>query len=135
MPVITYVAVDRGELASGHTATTQYQIETDLQQFDRKSIPKGSFDETLSGRPEGWLDAFQKEWSVVSDIILPADLEDWREFISSVCNREQFQIDPTGTIASPGTDINVWLTDREIPEPRILNAGYRYSFNVKAYPS
>lgn len=135
MPVITYVAVDRGELASGHSATTQYQIQAQLQGYDRTTRAKGSFDETLSGRPEGWLDAFQREWAVVSDIILPTDLEDWREFFSSVANREQFQIDFTGTIASPGTDINVWLMDESLTERRLGNGAYQYSFRVKAYPS
>lgn len=134
MPVITYVAVDRGELASGHSATTQYQIETGFEDFPRTQVPKGSFDETLSGRPEGWLDAMQWEYSITTGLVLPADVEDWRELFSSVANREEFQIDFTGTIASPGTDIDVWLQGSSVTERQIGSAGVQYEFKVKVHP-
>lgn len=135
MPVITYIAIDRGELASGHSATTQYQIECLLEGFSRTQARKGRIDETLSGSPEGWLDALQWEYDIQSSLVLPADIEDWREFISSVINGEEFQIDFTGTIASPGTDVDVWLVSNSVQERQIGGAGVKYTFKVKVQPS
>lgn len=134
MPVITYVAVDRGELVGGHSATTEYQIQTNLEQFPRRRVNKGEFDETLDGTPEGYLDATVFEWDVVTDLVLPAAIGNWDEFFSSVANREMFQIDFTGTIASPGTDKNVWLVNDAIDEPQIGSAGVKYTFKVRSFP-
>lgn len=134
MPVITYIAVDRGELAGGHSASTEYQIETHLEQFPRRRIHKGDFDETLDGTPEGYLDEIQFEYDIVTDLVLPGARANWNEFFSSVANREQFQIDFTGTIASPGTDVNVWLVNDSIDEPQIGSAGFKYAFKVKRWP-
>lgn len=135
MPVITYIAVDRGELVGGHSASTEYQIETNFEQFPRRRVHKGEFDETLDGTPEGWLDAIQFEYDIVTDLILPAARANWAEFFSSVANREQFQIDFTGTIASPGTDVNVWLINDSLDEQQIVHIGYKYAFQVKRWPS
>lgn len=131
MPVITYSAVNRGRLVGGHSAGNSYQIETDFQSFPETMTPKGLTDETLDGTPEGWLDALQFTYQIDSDLILPADIDDWREFFSSVAGAEVFQIDFTGTIASPGTDVNVYLSSRNVTEQQIGAAGYRYSFTVK----
>ena len=134
MPVITYVAVDRGELVGGHTATTEYQIECDLQAFPSDWEFKGEKDETLDGTPESWMDALQKSWRVQSDLVLVGDVQKWREFLTSVINSETFQIDFTGTIASPGTEYDVHLTDRRISEQQLRGGHARYSFAVKRVP-
>lgn len=134
MGVITYTAVDRGELASGHSAGTQYQLETQFQGFPRDIVPKGQIEETLDGTPEGWLDALQFEYEVVTDIILLAARPNWREFFSSAVNGESFQIDFTGTIANPGQSIAVWMTSRRIREEQIGGTAVQYRFNVKRLP-
>lgn len=134
MPVITYRAVDRGELAQGHTAGTVYQIEFDMNAFPRDYTFKGSRDETLDGTPEGWLDAIQKEWDITTDLIYPSQIAYWREFITSVANCETFSIDFTGTVETPGTPIDVYLAQTRVREVQENAAGFRYSFVVKAVP-
>lgn len=134
MPVISYTAVDRGYLKGGHSAGTPYQIEINFESFPRELIAKGAKDEALDGTPEGWLQAIQRQWDVQTDLVLKAAAVDWAEFFTSVMSAETFQIDFTGTIASPGTDVDVWLTSSTIPEPHVYGIGYKYSFRVKAVP-
>lgn len=95
---------------------------------------KGERDEALDGTPEGWLHALQQQWNVQTDLVLLAARPNWREFFSSVMNAETFQIDFTGTIASPGTDVDVWLPDPQIEEAQIRGIGVKYSFTAKAVP-
>ena len=134
MGVVTYTAVDRGELVSGHVAGTQYQLETAFQGFPRRLVAKGQKDETLDGTPEGWLFALQHEYDLVTDFIALASRDQWREFFSSVMNAETFQLDLTGTIGSPGASISVWLPDDQINEQQIGGVGVQYSFKVKTLP-
>jgi hypothetical protein len=133
MPVITYTAVNRGRLASGHSASTQYQIECELESFPEVQISKGIRDETLDGTPEMWLDALLYEYQVRSDLVLNADKEDWQEFFSSVAAGEPFQIDFTGTIASPGTDIDLVMSTPRIQEQQIGGIGSKYTFTCRTY--
>lgn len=134
MGVITYTAVDRGELVPGHTPGGEYQLETAFQEFPRDLIAKGEIDETLDGTPEGWLDALQVEHEIRTDLVLLADRPKWREFITSVMNSEAFSIDFTGTIASPGPAIVVWMTSRRVREEQIGGVAVQYSFSVKKLP-
>lgn len=128
MGSITYTAVDRGELVAGHTAGTPYTINTEFQEFPRTLHAKGDRDETLDGRPEGWLYALQREYQVRTDIILLADRANWREFFSSVMNGEQFQIN------FDGTPLDVWLVDDQIQEQQIGGVAVQYQFRVKVLP-
>ncbi len=134
MAVITYIAVDRGELAAGHTAATQYQIETIFEDSPRRTRVKGARAETEDGAPEAWVSAFQFTYDLRTDLVVSADRELWREFFSSVAGAERFQIDFTGTIASPGPSIDVWLESDQWLEQQIRSAGYRYAFRVKRWP-
>lgn len=131
MPVITYTSVDRGRLASGHSDATEYKIEASLQGFPITHAPAGDIEETLSGAPEGWLDNLAYEYPIRSDLVYPADLEDWREFFDSVVAGEVFTVDFTGTIASPGTHVSVYLKSRRIIEEQRGGAGFQFTFTVK----
>lgn len=134
MPVITYVAVDRGFLVGGHTAGVEYQIECDLQAFPPDLEFKGQKDETLDGTPESYMDALQLSWNVKTDLVLAADVAKWREFFTSVMNSEIFQMDFTGTIAEPGTEYDVHLTTTKITPQQLRGGHERYSFTVKRAP-
>lgn len=134
MPVITYVAVDRGELVGGHAAGTSYQIETKLQGYPRSTRVKRVLDEALDGTPEAYVHAAQHEWDVVADITLLAARPNWREFFSSVIGAERFTIDFTGTIAAPGSAISVWLVSDQIVEPQIGGVAVQYRFRVRELP-
>lgn len=108
MPVITYTAERR--LASGHSASTQYQIELDFQQIDPADKKTGFEQESLDLSSSAYLYAITGEWIFTTDwLAWSTDLDDWQEFLASVANRETFAIDFTGTIASPGTDVNMIL--------------------------
>ncbi len=131
---IRYTAKNRGELVGGHTAGTQYVIETDLQGYPRTPEPKVDGDETLDGTPEAYLHSYQFSYQMSSDFVALAARPNWREFFSSVAAREMFEIDFTGTIASPGTYIPVWLSS-DAPEQQIGGVGVQYSFAVRTYPS
>ncbi len=106
MPTITYTAIDRGRLKSGHTASTSYKIELDFESFPEQQIRKGEFAETLDGTQEVWLDALQYQYQIQTEYLPNTgsnSREDMQEFFSSVAAGETFQVDFTGTIASPGT--------------------------------
>jgi hypothetical protein len=133
MPVITYSAVNRGRLVGGHSAGNSYQIECDFESFAETQISKGTFDETLDGTMEGWLDALQFEYNISTDLILNSAMPNWREFFSSVASAETFQIDFTGTISSPGTDIDVYLSSTSVSQTHVGGVGYKYQFQVKTF--
>lgn len=134
MPVITYTAIDRGELVGGHSAGNSYQIEVDFEAFPRTTRARRDLDETLDGTPEGYLHALQHTYEVATDLVLLADRPNWREFFSSVLAGEEFEIDFAGTIAAPGTDIAVWLVDEQVTEQQIRGTGVKYRFTVKTHP-
>lgn len=134
MPVVTYIAVDRGELAPGNTAGTQYQLEVDFEGFPRRLMRKGELEETLSGEPEAWIHALQRQLAVQTTYVPLAARPNWREFFSSVLAGEVFQVDFTGTIASPGTAEDVFMVSAEVSEEQVGGVGVRYSFVVKRMP-
>lgn len=134
MPVITYLAVDRGELQGAHVEGVEYQIEVLFEAYPRKLTFKGMREETLDGTPEGYLHAVQRAYAIQTSFILLADRPKWREFFGSVMNAETFQVDFTGTIAVPGTDVNVWMEDAEVGEQQVGGVGVQYAFRVKALP-
>jgi hypothetical protein len=134
MPVITYTAVDRGELVGGHTAGTTYQIETQFNAYPRERQVRADVDETLDGTPEGYAHAAHYVYAIESDLILLAQRPNWRELFSSLDAREQFSIDFTGTIAAPGVAVPVWLVDTNVREQQVGGIGVRYAFRVKVHP-
>lgn len=133
MPVITYSAVNRGELVGGHSAGNSYQIETKFEGYPRTPTTRRELDETLDGTPEAYVHARQFTYDIESDLVLLAARPNWREFFSSVAGAEGFTIDFTGTIASPGTAVSVWLVT-EGPELQIGGIGVKYRFKVKTLP-
>lgn len=134
MPVITFQAVNRGFLVSGHSAGGEYQIENQFTSFPESLKFRGNSRETLDGTPESYLYAIDQTWRIETDLIYAADVEDWREFFSSVIAKETFQVDFTGTIASPGTDIDVYLVDDEIPRNQLIGDNASYIFTVRKVP-
>lgn len=70
---------------------------------------------------EGWVVSVKVDYS---------DLDLWREFLHSVAAREQFQFDPTGTEASPGTLHNVTLASKRFrysrQKPSYMNIEMRF---------
>lgn len=128
MPVITYVA--RRSIIGGHSDGNTYQIETDFYSRELATKFIGERRVTLDGTPESWLDRIERRRSIQTDLITAATLPNWREFLDSVMNAETFEIDFTGTIASPGTDVTVWLESMQIAENEVAGPIRQFSFVV-----
>lgn len=129
MGVITYTALR--SLATGHSASTEYQLETAFQQLDAENREKGTLIETLDGSTEYDFDNLTGFIALTTDIVLHDDLEFWEEFFDSVAGRESFFVDLTGTIASPGTDISVQLHRGGYRPQRDGNLTYKFAFEVR----
>lgn len=134
MPVITFQAVNRGYLISGHSAGGEYQLENQFTNFSDALGFLGTSRKTLDGTPETYLYAVEQTWRIQTDLIYAAAVPNWREFFSSVLAKETFQIDFTGTIASPGTDIDVYLVDDSIPRNQRRGDNASYAFTVRKVP-
>ena len=108
MGVLTYTA--KRNVIATHTLGLTYNIETAFQIIDDTEVPIGTEREMLDKvTVEYELDGARRLVTVQSDEIVEADFELWREFLTSVHAREQFNIDLTGTIAVPGTVLNCKL--------------------------
>lgn len=128
MAVITYTA--RRSLIGGHSIGVAYQIETMFWARPRARVYHGHQSVTLSGLVESHLYRIEGSYQITSDIVAPANLGLWREFIDSVMNRETFNIDFTGTIAAPGTNVLVRLQSTEIREAEVARQYKQFQFNV-----
>lgn len=133
MGVLTYDA--KRSLIGGHTIGVEYQIETAFQVLDNNADPKGTERVMLDQvTVEYELDGLPEMVTVMSDEVLEADKLLWKEFSMSVAAREQFKIDLTGTIASPGTDLDCKIARGAGYHPRRTQAGvqqYKFTFTVR----
>lgn len=134
MPVITYTAVDRGFIASGHSATQQYQLENAFRAFPITHKRRGRYRETLDGTPEAYVYALERTWRIETDLIYAVNVALWEEFFSSVLGCETFAVDFTGTVLSPGTDVDVFLVDGSISRQQLRGNNAAYQFTVRALP-
>lgn len=129
MPVITYIA--QRSLIGGHVQGNEYQIQTEFYQRPRQSSAQRHGRVSLAGIQESYLYRIARRYPIVSDLIPLASLGQWREFLDSVANEENFQIDFTGTIAAPGTDVNVRMVSTDIPENEIGGLLKQFTFTVE----
>lgn len=115
----------------GHTIGLEYQIQTEFYARPRQSSSDRHEHVSLAGIPESYLYRIARRYAITSDLIPLSLLNSWREFLDSVANTETFQIDFTGTIASPGTDVDVYMVSKEITESEIGGAFKQYQFTVE----
>lgn len=99
MSVITYTAQEN--IIAGHVQGQDYSIENEFQVIDDDSVEVGTLLEALGGDTEYELDRIRDLVSIRSDIVDEVDKLLWKEFLTSVADRSQFQIDFTGTILAP----------------------------------
>lgn len=135
MPQIRYTAVDRGFLASGHSAATAYTFDIRFTRSPRTQEAKGVFEETLGGADESYLFAIQIKHSIQTDLVFtsgsPSAVDIFEEFLSSVANREPFEIDFTGYSGSSGTFVDVSMTGNTVTDTQVSGVAKTYSFQVK----
>ena len=132
MGVLTYFA--ERDLVSGHSQGVQYTIETAFQETLGWNREIGYLEETLDDSTEYELDVLKKYYRLTSDLVTDADLGLWQEFFSSVSAREQLQVDLTGTVASPGTNLNAILHRGNFNPLRQGPNAYLFTFDVKLVP-
>lgn len=131
MAVFSYTAVDRGDLAAGHSAGTSYQIEIPLTDWSPSDREKKVVRRSLSGIPHQILHhrtkLFRFATLATDDATLLAHLE---ELFSSVAGGEPFSIDVLGTIASPNNPINVVMSG-SVSSPRSNQTELSYRGQVE----
>lgn len=131
MAVFTYIAKDRGSLATGHSAETEYSIEIPLSKWDESNEKEESVNKSLSGTRFSVLHRIDRgaSFKTVStdDQTL---IEGLTEMLDSVAAGEEFSIDPYGTIASPGTEIPV-VIDGNFRKERVLETEFSFSAKVE----
>lgn len=135
MPQIRYTAVDRGFLASGHSATTEYTFDIDFEAYPRRQRNNGDFERTLGGQYEGYLFSIDVTYQIQTDIRYlsgsPSQVAVMEEFLSSVANHETFEIDFTGYSGSSGTFVDVVLISETVTDSHVGGVAKKYAFEVQ----
>jgi len=134
MGYITYTAVDRGELAAGHSEGTEYTIEIGFTRHKPKS--KRIIDTTRSLAGDIHTEYHNKETyltvktALVKDPVIRNEIE---EFFSSVDGGEEFLIDPFGVVASPSTLYTATLIGDpdHAPHENMTWKTYSFEFDYK----
>ncbi len=129
MPVVTYLA--QRSLIGGHAQGSEQKIETEFQSFPRSGGKRGFKHESLNDNVESFMHALRHSYQILTDFQPVAKKEDWREFLDSVLNSETFEIDFTGTIAAPGTDIEMKLLSLKYEEVEVGSAYFTVMFNCR----
>lgn len=127
MTVITYTAVDRGDLVAGHSALTEYSFEVPLLSFNSADNRSQTTVTALSGKTFTTLKHIKKTHAIQTRPIKDEDLEaQVREFLSSVAAGEEFLLDPFGKLL----EVDEPLTcKRSGNYSRTISQGKYYSFS------
>lgn len=121
-------------LATGHTAATEYQIVVLAQQLDRRVDAEVTRQVSLDrSRVESELRGFDQFYSVLTDhIAIGQNTENFEEFLWSCANGETFEFDPDSdavdTEVSPQTAI---LDTTSYSPQRNIPGHYQYQFTVR----
>lgn len=129
MGVLTFTVTQSP--TGGHVVSDVVQLETQFQQIDPMRRIKKTEQESLSGYVESDLDHRVTIYKLTTDVVAEANKLFWLEFFDSVANREQFTVDLTGTIAAPGTSLNVTLESGGYEPSRQGMVLSKFSFSVK----
>lgn len=136
MPTVTYTALR--ELAPGHSVSTEYTIEFDV--VKRNRVPKidSSRQRSIGGKTK----SVHSRTEIVYELTVSALAENsdkfnhFREFLGSVDRGESYILDPTGTVASPGTTYTCTLEGSGWGENRLeLTDFFHFEFSSYVEPS
>jgi len=129
MTTITYTA--KRDIASGHTAGTNYTIEFGAEKLARSQKVIRHQNASLGQLRETVYLGRDQYWDVTTDFIDESDLPFWREWFASVAGGELFAFDAYGTIAVPDNQENVLLDTETYRESRVgMLRTYRIDFRV-----
>ena len=101
MASVTYTAVDRGNLAAGHSAGTQYSIDFRVSQPGRKTSRVISERTAMSGKSETLFIRKDIFLDVTTTPVASSASAQWVEFIESVLGGETYTLDMDGTSGAP----------------------------------
>jgi len=130
MAVFTYTAVDRGDLAGGHSEGTEYSIELPLSEWSPIKKKDEVVTRSLSGIKSTVLHNIAKKYSfrtVSTDD--QSIIDGMEELFDSVAAGEIFSIDPYGSLASPDNPIDVSI-DGNHKTKRIGQTEFDFSAKV-----
>ena len=131
MAVFTYTAKDRGTLTATHSAETEYSIEIPLEVWQPSTKKDQVITRSLSNVKFGLLHSLKRTFKfATSPTGVQSEIEQLVEMFDSVANNELFEIDPYGTIASPGTAITVTM-DGDYAQPRSNQTEFSFSGRVE----
>lgn len=133
MSVVTYTAVDRGRLVSGHSELTEYSFEMPVSSVSMSAQNQGTVQKSLSGKRFHTLHNIERSTSLTTILIhriQESDVIDQiEEFLSSVAAGETFQIDLYGSLAFPG-NVSTYAVDGPHSTEIVDSVYLQYSFNV-----
>jgi len=108
MAVFTYVAVDQGNLVSGHSEGTQYTIELPLSEWIPIKKKDDVVTRSLSGIKHTVLHNIAKKYKFRTVSTDDQNIIDgMEEMFDSIAAGEIFLMNPYGTISDPGNPISV----------------------------
>lgn len=131
MASITYDAVDRDFMVSGHSEGTEYSFDIELTR--NQLIPR--MDKTsprsISGQRVTVLRNVEVSYSIqTAPVNDPALIASMREFLFSVAGGEQFTLDAMGSLATPDNPITVELQGNFSENLVDISGYYTFSFQV-----
>lgn len=130
MTVITYTAMDRGDLIAGHSELTEYSFEVPLLAFNSSTTRAQNTVTALSGRSFTTLKHIKVNHSIQTRPTKDQDLRDqMREFLSSVAGGEEFSIDLFGKLLSEDDPITCKISGNY---SQALTQGKFYAFSFGA---
>jgi len=129
MAAITYTAIDRGDLVSGHSELTEYSFDVPIESFQKSIKREQSTVSSLSGKRFTSLmrlDVFYSAKTVPTDD--QSTIDNMREFLSSVAAGETFTIDLFGSVSTPDNPVTFKLDGDTGEDLNIIS--YSFSFKV-----
>jgi len=136
MGAITYIAVDRGRLVSGHSAGTEYSIEIDIKKFDPDLKREIEESVSLSGKRFTSLHRTDHMANVSTvQIVDTATQDQMNEFYDSILGGEDFTFDPYGLLASPVEQIAASLKGNPKRTRYKYMERWTYTFSIYFNPS
>jgi len=132
MAAITYTAIDRGDLITGHSELTEYSFDVPVEQFQKNTRREQSTVSSLSGRRVTTLHRLDTTFTVSTvETDDQTSIDNMREFLSSVAAGEEFTIDVFGSVLTPDNPITFKLDGDYGERLNIIS----YSFNFKVVKS
>lgn len=104
MAYVTYTAVDRGSLVSGHSDGTSYSLDFRAASINRARGRDAEESVSLSGKTETLFNRQDKTWTITTTHVEDADFGQWEEFLDSVAGGESFTLDPYASGAASPSD-------------------------------